>query len=82
MSRRREGSDDEPEGDAEGENPEDLDGAEGDPSDGEGAQGGDPAGMGEEAGNITPAQASRMLDGVEEGRQRVKLVGRPSDKPW
>jgi tetratricopeptide (TPR) repeat protein len=77
-----EGTDDQPQDGAEAENPGDLDegdGNEGDPQDG---AAGDPAGMGEEAGNITPAQASRMLDGVEEGRQRVRVSGRPSEKPW
>jgi len=76
-----EGSDEQPEDGSDAQAPSDLDAGEStDQSDPSG--GGDPASMGEESGNITPAQASRMLDGVEEGRQRVKFVGRPSDKPW
>lgn len=70
------------EGSSEGVSPDQLDGqpteGEGDPQGGgEGAEG-----VGEAAGNITPAQAARLLDGVEEGQQRVRMVGRSSDKPW
>lgn len=61
--------------------PDELDGASDDPSDGEGSTG-QPDGVGEAAGNITPAQADRLLDGVEEGRQRVQMVGRSSARPW
>jgi Ca-activated chloride channel family protein len=71
----------------EGVDPDQLDGDQG-----EDAQDGDQqtpqgdgtgdSGMGEASGTITPAQAGKMLDGVEEGRQRVQYVGREGAKPW
>ncbi len=67
-------------------------GVEPDELDGDGGEGGDDrssahatageSGMGEADGRITPAQAERMLDAVEEGRQRVQYVGRQEERPW
>lgn len=76
---------DSPPSDGEGVDPEELDGEEGDqqPQDApESSEGSSEGGMGEPSGSITPAQASRMLDAVEEGRQRVQYVGREETKPW
>jgi Ca-activated chloride channel family protein len=39
-------------------------------------------GSGGEAVPITAAQAERMIDGVEEGKPRTTVRGRPEDKPW
>ena len=72
--------------DSEGVDPDELDGDDGQQGDeqeqeSEGSAS-DSGSMGEAQGDITPAQASRMLDAVEEGRQRVQFVGREGDKPW
>lgn len=71
---------------SDGVNPEDLEGDQGDEGDdqqqqSEGASASEGS-MGEAQGDITPAQAARMLDAVEEGRQRVQYVGREGSKPW
>jgi Ca-activated chloride channel family protein len=47
------------------------------------AAGADGGGEGEEdAGPVTRTQAERLLDGVEEGRPRVRIPGGGSGKPW
>ncbi|MCB9673587.1 MAG: VWA domain-containing protein [Alphaproteobacteria bacterium] len=79
---QQQSDDGQPEEGSDAVNPEDLDEGEGDQGDPQDGAAGDPSGIGEESGNITPAQASRMLDGVEEGRQRVRISGRSSEKPW
>jgi len=55
---------------------------QGDP--GDASQQGDAATQGEPAedGAMTAAQAQRMLDGVEEGRPRVRVTGQEGEKPW
>ena len=78
----REGQDGEPDQGSDATNPDELDGDQGSDEQSQDGIAGDGAELGEEGGNITPAQASRMLDGVEEGRQRVRITGSTSDKPW
>lgn len=69
----------------EGVSPDQMD-AEGDQGEqeqeAEGSSQASESGMGEAQGDITPTQAGRMLDAVEEGRQRVQFVGREGAKPW
>lgn len=65
----------------EGVNPDELD-EPGDPGEQEGAAGQPGEGSEERSGNITPAQAARMIDGVEEGQMRVHMVGASSTRPW
>jgi Ca-activated chloride channel homolog len=40
------------------------------------------AGEPEESGPITDGEAHRLLDSVEEGRQKVQISGPPGGKPW
>ncbi len=79
---QREGTDGEPDQGSDATDPDELDGDQGSEEQSQDGVAGDGGDMGEEGGNITPAQASRMLDGVEEGRQRVRITGSTSDKPW
>lgn len=60
------------------------DGSEGgEPTDGMAAGGGEGSGEGsEDSGPVTRTQAERLLDGVEEGRPRIRLPGERTDKPW
>ena len=73
---------------SEGVTPDQLDQDGEDGEDGEkGEQDGAAGQPGEEgteqmSGNITPAQAARMIDGVEEGQMRVHMVGASSTRPW
>jgi Ca-activated chloride channel homolog len=61
--------------------PEDLDSPEGEPS--EATPGGEGGGIPtDEEGPITEGQAERLLDGIEEGSQRVYVRGKGEDKPW
>lgn len=66
--------------DSEGVTPDQLDeeGQQGD--NGGSADQGDPSEQ--MSGNITPAQAAKMIDGVEEGQMRVRYTGASADKPW
>lgn len=60
-----------------------ADGEEGAPSDQDPTgQSGGGGGIDGEPVPITSAQAERMLEGVEEGRPRTKVKGRPEEKPW
>jgi len=45
------------------------------------SQGGAPEEL-EESGPITDSEAHRLLDGVEEGDQKVQITGPPGGKPW
>lgn len=58
--------------------------AEGDPTgEAAGAAGAEGDGGGQDGGPITPVQAQRLLEGVEEGRPRVIIPGQPDGgKPW
>lgn len=55
-------------------------GAEGTPGEGGGGKDGTPV-QGDPNG-MTPEQADRVLDGVEEGRPRVYIPGERGSKPW
>lgn len=46
------------------------------------ARGGGGGGVEGDPVPITEAQAERMIEGVEEGRPRTAVRGRPEDKPW
>ncbi len=61
--------------------PDQLDGADqqGDEADGQPVAGGE---IDEGQGPITAGQAERLLDGIEEGAQRVYVRGQGEDKPW
>jgi Ca-activated chloride channel family protein len=55
----------------EGESPEDMQPGESAP------------GMADETGEpITAGQADRLLDSIEEGTQRIRVSGKPGEKPW
>ncbi len=73
----------EDEGTSEAVDPSQVDdaSADGDDPDAAGAPGGGPGAEGD-SGPITSGQAHRMLDGIEEGTQRVQVQGRSEDKPW
>lgn len=49
---------------------------------GEGADGEPFSGSWEEDGPVSPAQAERLLEGVEEGRPRIRVPGHTGGKPW
>jgi Ca-activated chloride channel family protein len=60
------------------------DGSEGgEPTDGMAAGGGEGGGeASEDGGPVTRTQAERLLDGVEEGRPRIRIPGERTSKPW
>lgn len=77
-------TDQEPQGEgSDAVSPSELDG-EGTDSEGEGPDGQPVSGgaIDESQGPITAGQAERLLDGIEEGTQRVYVRGRGEEKPW
>lgn len=46
------------------------------------SESGSSSSQGGEAEPITEGQAERLLDGVEEGNPRTRLLGKQGDKPW